>query len=1405
MSDATPAYRGYRLQTLYILARILGSDANTELIFQPEGAEDLAIRETSDRLLETVQVKAYSSDLTLSVFSPEKVDSFFYRAAELLDNHPESTIKIASFGEIGVELLKATQEDGKERQNVAKKIDKQGFLSEVAARRLLDKLQIVPVVESELEARIMTVLRNLVTGIDPVPAFDILNFWLYCCAEDKREITQSDLIQKINGVGKFIAECNAHHAEWFRSIVPIENNKIDTQGRKKLANEFYSGISARYDHILADVDKPRTSKLNEISQKFRDKRVVIVHGASGQGKTTIAYRYLHDFFPDRWRYQIRLVENRQHAINIATALSGHAKAIGIPIAVYLDVAPNDLGWDELIKQLSLHPNIQILVTVREEDFRRASISSVETQFAEVELQFSRSEAAEIYQQLIETEIPPQFLDFDDAWNRFGGKGQLMEFVYLVTQGDSLRERLRQQIGRLQDDVRAGRCSDLELKLLRLVSVASAFESRLKLKELVDFLQLPVPQRTLELLEEEYLLTTSEDGTLVSGLHPIRSTILNEILTDPILHPWADSASICLPFICERDIGSFLLYAFSRHRLELNPLLAAVNTYQPRQWIAVAGIVRALIWLGMKEYIEANRSSLENAFNFSNHAWWIFLNFDVHKVIGVTKVISDSREELVTTMMPLLSENQLLQIESIENCQTDRMDVFIRVIRWLSLMSHEPTPPQSELEWLGMAEVIFWVGLLQIPLPILDWLNRIDLDLAVATLPLETLADLALGLFYGNEAVYRLWTKKNYPTLIDRFCQETQTVELEDDGQNMRIHFIFELFKSYASTSEVQASQNDDRRDLNHLAVQRLELLRRFFPDREHYASQGYGHLIWENTELNDETAKNIPRSNLPLQWLVSINSMFITLGDRYLRPDTWEDYTQAVMELRQTQLQVLQQIDRGVEVYFKQQEPLHIVGEYIKIELYARVKQLLECSPSLPRCAFDEWGFVADSIDRNNDSNEKAKHQNQNLALEKYNAYTQGFHEYIRTCSNFFEQADYVLYSHPYLKNGENDQVREVTRQNNIDLNNLARLSVLNLADAWKSLSNLQEEFRKLLSPFVDDRNLSKLELLEQEVFNSVWYSWYFFAFHPDRRFRNAKQGCVKQFNDKVKEITSNVRKELRAISSTTIEIGIISEKVQWETARSLWLKIDGKSVFEVYENVELVVKTIQRAIGSVYDDELRRYAIDLTWLNIVIVPLVQGKSLDATAWRLSSILFSVNPEQDLGWWNFILIAIPSNAFSQLKISTWNCPQLTTAQKLIGSISQLSIIASHLRDFERLPELDERGCLLYQDYLKQCSIPFSEAFQAVIDVEAELFGYFSEVSSLEKPCRSHLNSAIQGLLEVNQQILPTNDFSEGIEVSMNFEEIFKFSNRLNALRQKVLFIYLSLVSDILEEALVVST
>src|SRR4051812_41678360 len=92
-SDATPAWRGYRRQALYTLFRIFESN-NADMVFQPEGAEDLSVYDGAKNLVEVVQVKSYGSNLTLSDFKPEKKDSFFYRVENLLQATSTLSVKI---------------------------------------------------------------------------------------------------------------------------------------------------------------------------------------------------------------------------------------------------------------------------------------------------------------------------------------------------------------------------------------------------------------------------------------------------------------------------------------------------------------------------------------------------------------------------------------------------------------------------------------------------------------------------------------------------------------------------------------------------------------------------------------------------------------------------------------------------------------------------------------------------------------------------------------------------------------------------------------------------------------------------------------------------------------------------------------------------------------------------------------------------------------------------------------------------------------------------------------------------------------------------------------------------------------------------------------------------------------
>ncbi|MBS4067216.1 MAG: ATP-binding protein, partial [Sulfurimonas sp.] len=475
-SGAKAALQGYRLQALYTLASILHPDAQG-LVFQPEGNEDLAVYR-GDHLIRVVQVKAYTDNLTLSSFSPEKPQSFFHRAANLTTRE-NLAVEVVSFGPIGPELEGAWASHERHQTAIRKKFRDHNF-SDNQIDRLFHGVKWSNADEEKLQSQIYGFLSDSLTGGDPENAFDLLVAWLYLASENQRRISYADLILKINAVGRYIAERSAHHLEWFTSIVPIEDCQVDEVQSEQLAREFYSGVAARYTHILADIDVPRANKLQEVDNAFSNgSRIVVIHGASGQGKTTIALRYLHDYVPENWRFAIRYVQDRTHASIVANALAEHLRVIDAPMYVYIDVSPRDHEWPELVRELLDEKNIRILVTIREEDLARRISSDAELGFPRtVALDFDQNEARSIFERLAARGTARIYPTFEDAWLRFGGEGPLLEFVFCITQTDSLRDRLHHQVMRLREDVRAGTLALEELNFLRACVVATAYEARI---------------------------------------------------------------------------------------------------------------------------------------------------------------------------------------------------------------------------------------------------------------------------------------------------------------------------------------------------------------------------------------------------------------------------------------------------------------------------------------------------------------------------------------------------------------------------------------------------------------------------------------------------------------------------------------------------------------------------------------------------------------------------------------------------------------------------------------------------------------------------------------------------------------------------------------------------------------
>jgi hypothetical protein len=1393
-SDATPAYRGYRLQALYTLSRVLSQKADP-LVFQPEGMEDLAVFEEKDRLLEIVQVKQRSSNLTLSALKPDKPNSFFYRVSSELDKDAAIKVTIVVFGSISPELQSAVEANGANRTKVADKVAAYGYLSQYKAKTVLQRATLTLIDEALLTASVHKTLRESLPGIDPDSSFELLTHWLYVCAENRTRITRRDVIDRMNRIGVFLAARTAHHLEWFTSIIPLrdELNGGDDV-RQELANEFYQGVSTRYEHIVANLDVIRSERLAEISEAFRQNRIVIIHAASGQGKTTLAYRYLCDFFPSDWRFRIASLATREQTLRVALAVSKHAEAIGIPLVLYIDVSPRNLEWTELVRELANQRNIRVLVTVREEDWRRANFSGADLSFSGIDLTFDRREAEQIYDSLTSKITPTNVLDFEEAWIKFGEAGPLLEFIYLVTKGSSLHERLTQQISHLEAEVREGRLLPSELELLRLVSVASAYEARLQIAPLIQQLELSSPAATVRLFEKEYLLRVSDEGNLLDGLHPIRSTILSELLCDPVIVPWSQSSSKCLPFIHERDLETFLLHSFSRRNDELDPLVSALTSYQPKTWVAVIGCIRSQIWLGVAKYVAVNNQVIKDAAEQVGQGWAHFLDFDL---------AGSSPDQIARSWwrdLDVIPDEGKAIIANLQKRQTDKTEIFARVTEWLKTRTEPVNVPVDEHDWEASAEAIFWTTHLNVDWPLQTWMPEKSLDIALQSLSLFALANLIFALSMTHK--FDEWLTRNRDQYVNRYRKEMLSAKLDDNGPKMTSHFVFDLDKLNQPPVRSTTKNIDVPKNRFHWESSvRLELMRKLFSEKDAFGTQGYGHLLWEGFLEWDESIKEaVTRKHIPIRWLTSVNGLLGGIGNQQFRPQSWEEYAAHVLKLRENVIICLKQLEAGLEAHFRRTKGQAILNAEVDSDAWDECKRILNNPPLLPLSAVDEWGFVSEATSKEvaqEEFDRRLMITRNGLALQRYQSYLKAFSEHTTTLSNFFFQSVDGMILQPFLGKGANrEKTLDAAKEHGLNVD-FARLATLNLANTVKNMRKLQTSARPLLAPFYDKSRLDRLDRIESEQIRRIWAMWFLFATHPERLIQNPSRECGAEQLGLMKKIRIRLRDALRKSSSKEVRITIASETLSWDDEVALWLTIDADQPWDIYEKLSVIVTEIQQAV-MIGDPELRRYTLEFYWPYVVIIPLTRGKSIAPVAWRISlPVILQSGESSGLKWWNLAQHPIPMKAVEQLKMQVWDLPKLALAQELLQSSALLFSIAAHFRDLRRFEDLDDEGVLILQEYVNRVSSHLSDALQATLDAESAMF---QEVNSLTMPDlkdRQPLLEAAEMLIELHKLIIPTEDFNN--ELNLRLSELIEWADRLERVPQLASICALDWTADVLNE------
>jgi len=1034
------AWKGFSSQTSYIAYRLmLLKDDST---FYPERAEDLMIKK-NDISQELVQVKNLKADLALSHLSPQKSDSFFRRCLSYKAENTGLTLRVVSFGNIGDELFGFINNEKDAINSLHKKMLDYGYLEDEIVW-LFQNLTIDQIDESEILKEIHSILETEIEAMAaPQVVVDVLVNYVSNLSRINYYTSKTIWAQKISELALDLASVSGLVKQYGQTIIPIYDYCKDTDYETMKA-EYQMGVDAHPQYIRENLDIIRPNWLELIEMGFAEKNIVLIRGASGQGKSTLAYRFLLNNYPERDIFCVSKILNEENAVEICAALKGLSRNRGDSLIIYIDVAPYDTNWLWLCEELCKHKStIKLLVTIREDDYRRTAIDYNKVSLYEIELNLSIYEAREIYLE----QGTSSFLSFEDAWRSFGEKGPLMEFAYLLNQSDTLHNKLKAQVDSI---ILKEPNAEEWISALGVICYAGKNNILVNQTKLFNSMQCAQRLKMLKVFEKEYFIRQTDNGE-IACLHALRASILNRIISECISLSEEKLLIITLCSIQRNALIMVVEYIYG-HNVN-DDLIGSLSTVLYDSWQLYAGVLQALLWGSVYLYFQENKEIIEEGDNIFNGA---FAVIGIGDVTGYLKkvdmsvfydIVKNDSEDRYRTM-------QVIR-EKIEHIKLDYqfIDKFLSNT-WINLPTFEKLD-LDELSPCGFS--LFWMALRDFYL----------VPPSTMVTPKASLGNKEdyLNLLVGIQKqkwwdIYEDLKRDVRQLIIDRFS----IAYLNTDSEEVRAIAISSVF-----SSEPKIPSNDS-------IMQIVDSLRKLYISKAKYNVEYTGYQIVEEFEIPD-IEKHIPLDNLPFTWITQLNRWLSQIIEFERRPNDWVEVIESVCETRTKIMNACKIIIRSLDVAYRDKNIRLLFSEESLgaiTEAYIRTNDL---KFQLPKCAVDRYGIRIDNsvVDQNTDDFDLGK------KMKADNAFGLVFNNYCSSMSNFYS----CFFSLNNLI---------IERTQNIKPSENSRLSLINLVSALEKIDELQAEY---LALNIRQNNNEVDPAEEKSLLMLTANMWDYIFFHP--------------------------------------------------------------------------------------------------------------------------------------------------------------------------------------------------------------------------------------------------------------------------------------------------------------------
>lgn len=1082
---AKAAWKGFSSQTTYIASRLIDLPSNFEL--HPEKIEDLLITKNGVPE-ELIQIKNLTTNLTLSDLNPAEDDSFFRRCLSIKKQNMNITLKVVSFGKIGQELNNFPDNTSVEFFRIEKKLIDIGYLKE-EIHWLSDRLTLEIVDEEILLRQIKeNFSENIETMAAPQIILDILTQYVANLSRYSKHTSKTLWKEKIQQIGLDLAALSGVSKEYGNSFIPMTEFK-ELKNEKQLSEEYLAGVNAQPQHIRLNLDIERSYWLDKIDESFNEHQFVLIKGASGQGKSTLAYRYLQNFYSENDILCIQSVTSESQAQDIVIALNGLAKN-HTNLIVYFDVSPRDINWNWICeKHNSYGSNFKLLVSIREEDFRRTNFDSSRTPVRIIDLQLSKEEAELIFF------MHPQtiFRSFIEAWTAFGEQGPMMEFVYLLNSSETMEQRLSFQVKKITEEKDY---TEEWLKALLIISYAGQYGIDIDFQRLLRICPLNKASTVFYLYEKEYLVKITGEDKKIESLHVLRAKILSKVLLNYL---YISEEDIIFGVI-ESTFSSvlFLLVSFYYDNEINSRFINLLGSLHFNSWETYSSVIKSLLWLDVRILYLKNKSILEELDKLSPGNFPIFLLGDITGYIP--NFDGKDSFEFLREFQPERVEKSEILIGEIPQKTLNyfMLDEFINVSKIkLPYISMEKS---AEVSSIGYS--LFWFANRGV------YLNELELSLPLQ-LPekkelLDSFLNLAIGIQYQNwNDVYNRY----YPLLLKMLKEQYSVVYLSEENNKYEAIYLLNVYNSESASKQYS----------NESIMAVVGALRRVGITKEQYNVRLIGGKIFSDFET-PEVVKNIKPVNLPWLWVTEINGWFSKLHEYDLLADTWGEVDRALVDCMDKNNEVFKLIDKILDRLYKKGNLIGFDFTIIVNQINDLMEILSDNHRFYPKTSVDRYGIDIANYSLNPHGSSK-KNNEESLGFQNNKKPKEDFKNTWRE----FTQKLTTFYGNMHILLGERIQKQEVSQ--------MSRLSYINLMNACDLLPKICKTYETEF-PLSTIKLISETELTRFRLISSAWSYLFLNEFRIDRSALYNRKEYIKRYLQQINNFLNQRIQEIDGVIS---------------------------------------------------------------------------------------------------------------------------------------------------------------------------------------------------------------------------------------------------------------------------------